>query len=198
MVPLRIAGEGPADVAIGRVVLAHVGLSAFAENPAGGKSRLDPLLPRYNSSAGHVRWFVLRDLDHDEPCAPALISRLVRAPAPDLVLRIAVRAVEAWLLGDAEGIAELLGVPRARVPRAPEELDDPKAELLALVRRSKRRALRDDMLPRPGLSARQGPAYAARIIAYSRELWRPQVAAERCPSLAGCIDALRRWRPGGG
>ncbi|HQK95951.1 MAG TPA: hypothetical protein PLD23_20810 [Armatimonadota bacterium] len=67
---------------------------SFAEYPAGGKSCLDPLLSEYNASAGHVRWFVLRDLDHDEPCAPALVARLVRAPRPSMVLRVAVRAVE--------------------------------------------------------------------------------------------------------
>jgi len=113
-----------------------------------------------------------------------------------MLLRIAVRAVEAWLLGDAERIAEFIGVPKACVPRAPEQLEDPKTELLALARRSRSRAVREDMVPRLGLSARQGPAYTSRMIEYSREFWRPEVAAEHCPSLAGCMEALTRWHPG--
>jgi len=65
MGPLLVAGEGLADVAVATALLTHAGMEALAGYPAGGKSRLDPLLAKYNASASYVRWFVLRDLDHD-------------------------------------------------------------------------------------------------------------------------------------
>jgi hypothetical protein len=112
-----------------------------------------------------------------------------------MCLRVAVRAVEAWLLADAERLATFLYIPRHRVPTLPDAEADPKATLVRLARRSRSRLIRRDMVPRMGSSARVGPGYAGRIVEFvtatASRGWRPAVAAEHSDSLRRCLDALR-------
>ena len=52
-----------------------------------------------------------------------------------------------WLLGDRSAISEFLGVPLSKVPTSPEQLADPKQVLINLARRSRKKAVRQDMVP---------------------------------------------------
>ena len=77
---------------------------------------------------------VLTDLD-DGPCPSDLIGGWLTSPRhPNLILRVAVREVEAWLLADAGNLAKFLGIDEARIPAIPEEIRDPKAMLVELAR----------------------------------------------------------------
>ena len=109
---------------------------------------------------------VLVDLDHDAECAPPFCAEWVPSPAPYLCFRVAVREVEAWLMADADSLASFLSVVRNKIPAEPEQLDDPKTEMVNLARRSRRRAIRKDMVPRAGSGRSVGPAYASRLIEY--------------------------------
>jgi hypothetical protein len=133
---------------------------------------------------------VLVDLDNDHDCAPPLRLSWLPQPAPYLCFRIAVRAVEAWLLADAEQIADFLRVARGKVPANPEMLDSPKSAMVALARASRRRDVREDMVPRDGSGRVVGPAYASRLIEFASSLWRPEIAAQRAESLRRAIDCL--------
>jgi len=113
-------------------------------------------------------------------------------PAPYLCFRVAVREVEAWLMADAATLASFLGVVRNRIPPNPEQLDDPKTETVNLARRSQRRAIRKDMVPRAGSGRSVGPAYASRLIEYVRTSWRPEAASEQSQSLRRAIACLRQ------
>ena len=73
--------------------------------------------------------------------------------------RVAVRAIEAWLLADAERLAKYLGIPRTLVPRFPDQGDHPKRTLVNLARRSRKRAIREGMTPRQGSGVQVGPEY---------------------------------------
>jgi hypothetical protein len=183
--------EGPADEAIVRT-LADAG--GFAVGPVfvkGGKKNLDPKLRAYAAAALHGPWLVLRDLDHDAGCAPDLIrARLPESP-PNLLFRIPVRSVEAWLLADREALARYVSVPVTAVPSRPEELDRPKRTLVDLARRSRSRSIRHDMVPAEGTSAEVGLGFTARIIDFATDHWSPTRAAERSDSLARCLEALR-------
>ncbi|MDW8363213.1 MAG: hypothetical protein RMK74_12500 [Myxococcales bacterium] len=107
-----------------------------------------------------------------------------------------MRSVEAWLLADADGIASMLGLPCSRIPHDPERLDDPKRCLLELARMSSKQSIRDAMLPPDGGTSRIGPGYAACLIRFSAERWRPHVAARRSRSLDGLLEFLRKVRTG--
>ena len=113
--------------------------------------------------------------------------------------RVAVRAVEAWLLADVERLAAYLGISQALIPRtAPDQDDDPKRTLVNLARRSRKRAIREGMAPRPESRVRVGPAYLSCVQAFvsaDKNAWRPLVAQERSDSLRRCLLALDVWRP---
>jgi hypothetical protein len=155
-----------------------------------GKGNLDKSLVGYNAAAKWSYWLVLRDLDQDAPCPGQLKSQLLPRPAPHMLFRIAVRAVEAWLLADADKIAGFLRISKARIPPQPESLDDPKRTLIDLARRSRSRDIREDMVPRAGSGASEGPAYASRLAEFALYHWRPNVARNCSRSLGRCMDRL--------
>jgi hypothetical protein len=111
-----------------------------------------------------------------------------------MLFRVAVRALEAWLLADRATCAAFLNVSADLVPAYPEQLFNPKLAMVNLARRSRSRQLVADMVPREGSGASEGPAYASRlqefILARSGG-WRPEAAARNAPSLDRCIRALR-------
>lgn len=114
-------------------------------------------------------------------------------------MRIAVRAIESWLLADQERLAEFLGISVQRLPSYPDQLNDPKATLLELVKHSPKKKLREDMLPLTDkLKGKIGPGYTGRILEFvehSPKPWRPEVAAQHSDSLSRCIRALKNWQP---
>jgi hypothetical protein len=109
-------------------------------------------------------------------------------------LRVAVRKAEAWLLADRERLSRFLGVSADLIARKPEDLANPKREIVDLASRSRRRAIRQDMVPRQGSGRAVGPAYSSRLIEFVSDAqagWRPDVAAENADSLRRCLKSLR-------
>ncbi|MCL6581042.1 MAG: hypothetical protein K6U08_05430 [Firmicutes bacterium] len=200
MVPyVRMAVEGDLDEAVGRRLLALVGLECW-EKPFGlkGKHGLVKSLPAYCRSARRDPWFILLDLDRDATCAPVLIEQLVGPKAPELLsLRIAVRAVESWLMADRDGFAKFLAVAPSAVPVDPDEVPVPKQTVVNLARRSRSRQVRQALVPEPESSGVAGPLYGtwlASFVSRPEDGWDPVTAATNSPSLKSCIEALRRLR----
>lgn len=189
---ISLAVEGASDAAVLRRVCAAAGLQVGAEFIARGKSRLDPRIPGYNNAARFAPWLVVRDLDHDADCAPALIRRLLPEPAPGMCFRVPVRSVEAWLLGDREGFAKFFGVSSAVIAPDPDSLPRPKRAVVDLAQRSAKRGIREGMVPAPGMSVEVGPEYTALLIEFAETTWSPEAAAENSDSLKRCLRALRR------
>ena len=191
---LRAVVEGPGDEAIVRRLADETGFTLSAVYVKRGKNALDSKLRAYSAAARFSPWLVLRDLDHDADCAPSLAASLLPDRPPTLLLRIPVRAAEAWLLADSEAIAAYLSAPLGAVPERPEDLDRPKRSLVHLAQRSRRRAIRDDMVPPPTTLAQVGPGYTSRLIEFASERWHPQRAAAQSDSLARCLESLRNLR----
>jgi len=140
---------------------------------------------------------VLTDLDRTE-CAPTLIRKwFAIAPAQPIELprqlsfRVAVREVEAWLLADRDALARFLRISVDNFSRTPDDLDDPKQELLNIIRRKGRRSLRRDMLPSG--TAHVGARYNRRLCEYVVDKWKPERAALNSPSLQRATEALSRF-----
>lgn len=129
------------------------------------------------------RVLVLRDLDA-EPCAGPVVRRLAPSPPSTFCLRLAVRAVEAWLLADHDGMARGLKVSKAGLPPLPETLTDPKGELRRIGQGS-----RDSEVRRQCTASPQG--FGALTSSLAAEFWDPQRAATRAPSLARALARLR-------
>jgi hypothetical protein len=195
------AVEGDLDEAVIRRIMDYVGLSLGAVHGRRGKPFLLQSIAGYNNAARFSPWMVLVDLDRDCECAPPCIQQWLPNPAAEMCFRVAVRAVEAWLLADRERIAELLAVRVSRVPENPDNLHDPKIYLVNLARHSRRGTVRDDFQPRRGSGRPVGPLYTARMIEFVEDGnsgWRPEIAAGISNSLARCVERLSQiLRPRG-
>jgi len=189
---IAAAVEGLTDEAVARKLIAHVGANVGQIYGGKGKSHLRKRISGYSNAARYTPWLVLVDLDHDADCTPPFVADWLQNPPKLLCFRVAVRAVEAWLLADVEMISAFLRVARARIPHDPQSLDDPKAALVELARASRRAEIRQDMVPRDGSGRKVGPAYTSRLIEYVNEKWRPAEAARRVESLQRAIRCLRR------
>ena len=198
------AVEGDLDEIVLRRLAEHLEVSVGAVFGKKGKQDLRGKIAGYNEAARFSAWVVLVDLDSEFDCAPSLCTAWLPSPAAQMYFRVAVREIESWLLADRQRIAAFLGVPERMVPRAVDELQDPKQALIDLAKRSRRRTIREDMVPREGSGASIGPAYTSRMMEFvgEQKRWRPDVAAQGSPSLSRCIKALRELRdarpPGAG
>jgi hypothetical protein len=191
-VTISAAVEGIVDETVARTLISFAGGSPGRVHGKQGKPFLQRRIGGYNAAAEHAPWMVLIDLDNDHVCAPPLRACWLPQLAPRLCFRVAVRAVEAWLLADAERIATFLHVARGKVPTDPEILDNPKATMVALARSSRRSDVREDMVPREGSGRPVGAAYSSRLIEFASSSWRPGIAAKRAESLRRAIDCLKR------
>lgn len=187
------AVEGTLDEFVLRRVVQAVGGRLGRVYGRQGKGFLLTRLAGFNEAARLTPWIVLVDLDQDCDCAPACVARWLPDPAEGLHLRVAVRAIESWLLADRDTLAPYLGIGRSHFPDDPDGLDDPKAALVALARGSRRRAIARDMVPRQGSGRSVGPRYTSRMIDYVTATeggWRPGVAASASDSLARTLARL--------
>ena len=189
---ISAAVEGIVDEAVVRRLVAHAGGRTGTVYGKKGKAHLRQKIGGYNNAARHAPWIVLVDLDHEEECAPPLRAGWIPQPASNLCFRVAVREIEAWLMADAETIAAYLSVAQSRIPADPENLEHSKIEMVNLARRSRRRAIGKDMVPREGSGRSVGPAYTSRLVEYVENRWRPDIAAPRAESLRRAIACLER------
>jgi hypothetical protein len=189
MTELNIAVEGTPDRAAAAKIAQLAGFKYCRFHGGSGKARLDLRVSAYNHAAGIGPWLVLRDLDHDADCGPELRSRLLPSCAPLMCLRIVVRELEAWMMADRESFSSFFAIAESRLPHCPDDLHDPKQLMLNLIRKSRSRDLREDMLPRPESRAKEGSAYTSTLSEYVTSSWNPHVAA-RSPSLERAIRAI--------
>ena len=189
------AVEGLIDEAVLRRLILWTGAIPGPVHGKHGKGFIRKQMEAYNRAARSTPWLVLIDLDHDAECPPPVLKAWLHEPARHMCFRIVVREIEAWLLADRERLAEFLSVRVALIPRDPEMLADPKHTLVAIARKSRRKVIREDMVPRPRSYREVGPAYNSRLIQFvsdERSGWRPDVAAESSESLKRCLHQLER------
>lgn len=191
MISVSCAVEGDLDEAVARRLLRHAQLQAGTVYGRMGKSHLRLSINGYAAAARHSPWFVLVDLDNDEPCAGSLVSKWLPDRPVKMALRVAVHEAEAWLLADRVNIARFLSVSRDRVPRGVDGVADPKAALIQIAKRSRVRALREGLPPRAGGGRSIGPLYVTEISRFVKDHWDVDAAAAASDSLARCLVALR-------
>ena len=185
------AVEGIVDESVLRCLVRHMGATPGPIHIKNGKGNIHSHILGYNNAARLQPWVVLIDLNHDE-CAPGILQSWLPTPASHMCFRIAVREIEAWLLADRDSIAHFLGVNLADVPTNPEEIANPKQTMVALATNSRRREIRQDMVPRATSGRVVGPAYSSRLIEFAENAWQPQVASRSSDSLNRCLACLQR------
>ena len=178
-----------------------IGLRLIAESPfheadvlplrRNGSGYLKSKVESWRQLAGQQVVLLLTDLDQID-CPVALRNEwLGTRPVPDrLLLRIAVREIESWVLAGHDAMRKWIG-DRGKLPPAPDELGDPKAFLLNMVRKYAPRDVKQDLLAERGAMASQGLGYNRRLVAWVNSDWSPDRAAARSPSLLRARQALR-------
>lgn len=197
MVTVSIAVEGTSDVPAAEKILASRSITVDPRRifVTRGKPNFDKKVASYNNAAVNSPWFILRDSDRDgDDCPVTLREMLLPAArqAPGMCFRLAVRALEAWLLADPETFAKTFSVARSVIPIKVEDLPDPKEALVNVCRKSHSAEIRKAMVPPKDSAGRVGPEYVSRISDYAREAWRPDVAATSAPSLAHALREIDR------
>jgi len=193
---VNIVVEGNLDEAVLKKLLASVGIEVAYVYGKRGKDHIRGNIKRYNQAATHERWVVLVDLNNDAECPPPFIASWLPTRNPNLQLRIAVRAVEAWLLAERNEMARFLSVSEKRLPINPEDEEKPKTTLINIARRSKSKAIRTDIVPKDGSTAIQGPGYTTCLIEFAMKYWNPERAASNAPSLRRSVNSLLQWKVG--
>jgi hypothetical protein len=160
----------------------------------GGRGNVQRELAAYAALAQVMPVLIGVDLDSDH-CAPTLLGRWGRLPhQAGLLLRVAVREIEAWVLADQRRVASFIGAAPKDVPKRPDQLTDPKRSLLDLARAYARPQLKADLVPRDynALYPRIGRGYNLRLCAFVAQKWRPHVAREKSQSLERAMLALEQ------
>lgn len=194
-VPLFIAVEDELSEIVIVEIIGQCG-GRFEPSPIyrrGGAGYLRRKIKDFNRAAQGMPFFVLTDLDQHE-CPPSLIANWLRVPKhSNLIFRVAVREVEAWVMAHREAFAKFLGIAVELIPLRIEEIDDPKELLVRLARRSRRADVRRDLVPRPGSTAKVGRDYNGALGRFVMKSWNAFEAAENSASLHGTVEALRRF-----
>jgi hypothetical protein len=158
----------------------------------GGFGYIKKHMGGWNQAAKGCPFFVLTDLDLNT-CAPDLIKNwLPEKKHPNLIFRVAVKETEAWLLADIEGFSEFSGVSKANFVENIERVADPKAELFRILRRCRKRLIREDILPKDEYAS-LGPNYNERLCEFIVHHWNIERAIKRSDSLRRTMMHLEKF-----
>jgi hypothetical protein len=161
----------------------------------GGYGYLKRLVGGINRAVKGTPFIVLTDLDKAN-CPLALIEEWVHGVRnKNLILRVAVREVESWLLADRYSIAKYLGLNMSLIPLNPENLEDPKATLISLAKKSHYNQIRKDIVPQNGSTSKQGRNYNGRLSQFVKAVWSPNDASKSSNSLKKMINILENFQP---
>lgn len=192
MVGIALATEDALSEAIGRRLLdeSQGRLTPELLLRKGGFGYLKTNIRKWCELSQTIPVFILTDLDNIE-CPFTLINSWLgtNKQPPNLIIRVAVREIESWLLADHQSMKELLG-KHCKLPENPDNLDDPKQHLLNLACKAPRK-LRDDLVRMEKGNARQGLGYNSVLGAIVQNCWSPERAATRSPSLEKARQKLR-------
>lgn len=190
-----LAVEDELSEAISTKILNSFGIEIRIVLSEGGNAYLRQKAPELNRSASGMDIFLLTDLDSPDNCPPELIHSWIRTPLnPGFFFRVAVMEVESWLMADRTGVANFLSIPVNRIPLNTDHIPNPKEFLVSLARRSRKRRLRDELVPEPGARIPIGYGYNTRLIEFVRDHWDLERAAAASPSLKRTLDRLAQER----
>jgi hypothetical protein len=196
MIPINLAFEDILSEAVLRKILLYSKLPyvichCYSKN---GFDYLKKTIKGFNNGAKSIAYLVLTDLDKGE-CAPELIEEWLPAPRhPNLLFRVAVREVEAWLLADRVNFSKFLGIRENLIPSPADNISDPKRFLIDLTKKSKKRSLKNDIVPREESTAKQGPNYNEPLIKFVNSSWQVELARHNSPSLERTVMAIKNFR----
>lgn len=142
---------------------------------------------------------VIIDLEQEAQCAPSLLEKWLKGyPAEGLrCIRIAVRAIESWVMADTEGLGKFLRVDPKRIEKEwrnsgkPDFIDFPKDFLVQrVIPLSPKNEIRNSMIPVE--NERVGKGYNNQLRKFLSEFWDPVRDAKNSPSLESALKRIRK------
>lgn len=197
LIPINLSVEDALSEAILKKLLTVSGQQYFIGHcySRSGYGYLRRNISGFNNAAKGVPFLILTDLNHYQ-CAPDLINEWLKVPKHvNLIFRVAVKEVETWLLADRIGFATFLGVSRSLIPLDVEEIERPKEFLISLAKRSRKRTIREDIVPFPKSTAKLGRNYNGRLITFVYEKWDVKNARENSSSLQRAFKQIQDFKP---
>ena len=148
-------------------------------------------LAAFNEVAAFTPFVVLIDADN-RPCPPQTIAEWLEGKPQhsDLVCRVAIREVEAWLLADRPGLSAYLSIPEKCIPLDTARIKDPKRYIVRMAARSSRKEIRADIAPPKGSKGKTGPYYTQSLSSFVRDFWQLKEASKHSESLKRAIAAI--------
>ena len=196
-IPVHLAVEDELSEAVLRRLLKHThrGYAVGTVYGRSGYGYLRSSIAGWNKAARGVPFVILTDLDR-HPCPAALIGDWIpHHRHTNLLLRVAVREVESWVLADPANLSAFLRVNPNIIPPQPDSLPDPKKVLVDTANRSRSREVRRRVVPKPGSTAKQGPEYNACLIEFVQGTWSIDTAVAASPSLARTMARFLSYTP---
>jgi hypothetical protein len=193
MTTVFVVGEDELCCVLAEALLSYVGLPFEVKQRlvSGGESKFRQKIPAMNNVAENVMpVLMIADADQAACVVEQRNSWLPSNPSARLAMRLAVREAEAWVLADHIGLSTFANVSKDIFPAQPEQEIDPKQTLLGIIKKCKRRDLRDEMLPQKGATSPVGLGYNIHMRDFVEKCWSAERAAWRAPSLARAIPRI--------
>ncbi len=163
-----------------------------------GKSDLERKAPELNRAARGITVFMLTDLDSSRECPPGLIRSWIKGSLnPKFFFRVAVMEVESWIIADRIGFAAFLSIPLHRIPSSTDDILNPKEFLISLARRSKRKIVREALVPTRDSTLSIGNQYNTLLSEFVQNHWDLERAATASLSLKRTLDRLAQEKNAG-
>jgi hypothetical protein len=145
----------------------------------------------FNNAARALYCLTLVDfMDTGIDCPPDVVIQWLPYRRPRMLFRVVVRELESWLIADRANLANFLRIDIGLITNHPEQLDDPKRELVNLARHSKYRGIRSALVPDAGSTAQVGKLYVSEMTRFINESWDVGTARHGAPSLDRCLGVL--------
>ncbi len=191
---LLVVGEDELSCSLGQQLVTQV-LPAWtlSRDPINkrGVTKLIPELHRFVEQARFQP--VLCIADTDRMCPVQWLKKWSpKVMHQHFFLRLAVPEAESWVLADRQGVSEYFKISAAQIKADPEQLDDPKREVLRLAMKSKVRRLREEMVSTTDIT-KTGSGYNVHLSALVRQSWQAMRASERSSSLERAIRRLTEF-----
>lgn len=197
IIPINLAVEDPLSEAVIRKIIENSGREFFIGvcYSRGGFGYLKRTIRGFNNAAKSIPFVVLTDLDNDTCPATKIQNWLPEPKHPNLLFRIAVHEVESWLLADQSGLARFLAISKELITTQVDEIQNPKEYLIEIAKKSKKRDLREAIVPNPASTARVGPDYNGCLINFIHQYWNIEKARNNSPSLNRTIITIQNFEP---
>jgi hypothetical protein len=156
-----------------------------------GKDYIRKHLSAYNEAAKLKPCLALVDLDRADCPLTIINGWLTFTKSANLIFRIAVREAEAWLISDRKNFAAFMGVPKDIIDPKPESIPDPKEYIIYLAGRSRKRKIREDLVPEG--KATVGRNYNTCLADFVLNHWDVSRAMVNSKSLAHMVKTLNNF-----